>query len=97
MYEHEEICYAETKSPGIRIIAVKPLPNRMLRVTFSNGEIRRFDTKKLKGPAFAPLAEEAVFENPIIFHGILTWADGTIDVAPETVYAESQIDEEVSA
>ncbi len=97
MYEHEGICYAGTKNIGIRIIAVNTLPNRMLRVTFSNGETRRFDTKKLKGSAFAPLADDDVFENPTIFHGILTWADGTIDVAPEMVYAESQSDEEVSA
>lgn len=78
---------------GIRIIAAIPQPNRILKATFSNGETRWFDTKKLKGPAFAPLKNKAVFENPVIFHGILTWADETIDMAPETVYIESQHDE----
>lgn len=77
----------------LRITAVTPRPNQILKVIFSNGETRWFDTKKLKGPAFVPLKDKAVFENPVIFHGIITWADGTIDVSPETVYMESQCDE----
>ena len=77
----------------LRVTAVTPCPNQILKVIFSNGETRWFDTKKLKGPAFAPLKDKAVFEKPVIFHGIITWADGTVDVAPETVYMESQCDE----
>lgn len=49
--------------------------------------------EEVERTGFAPLKNKAVFENPVIFHGILTWADGTIDVAPETVYIESQYDE----
>ena len=26
---------------------------------------------------------------PEVFHGIITWNDGEIDIAPETVYADS--------
>ena len=55
-------------------------------VSFSTGEKRLFDTKLLQGSAFEPLSEESVFMNPSIFHGVITWSDGKIDVAPETVY-----------
>ena len=33
--------------------------------------------------------EEIVFSSQTLFHGVITWKDGEIDVAPETVYEES--------
>ena len=50
---------------------------------------RLFDTTTLQGAAFAPLADEEVFSHPVLFHGVITWADGEIDIAPETVYRDS--------
>lgn len=43
----------------------------------------------LKGNAFDVLDNEEIFNNPVLFHGIITWNDGEVDIAPETVYAES--------
>ena len=68
----------------------------MMLVTFSTGEKRLFDTTKLKGPAFAPLADEKIFNNPVLFHGVITWNNGEIDIAPETVYKESYAYESVA-
>ena len=58
-------------------------------VTFSTGEKRLLDTTLLSGSAFKPLADEKIFNNPVIFHGVITWNNGKIDIAPETVYRNS--------
>lgn len=89
MYIKDDICYAGEFKEGIKVTAVKPLRGGMMLVTFSTGEQRLFDTTKLTGSAFAPLADEKVFCNPTLFHGVITWNDGEIDIAPETVYNES--------
>ncbi|MBQ2591986.1 MAG: DUF2442 domain-containing protein, partial [Candidatus Riflebacteria bacterium] len=70
----------------IKVLEAKPLRGRMLLVTFSTGEKRLFDTTMLKGSAFLPLSNDEIFNNPSIFHGVITWNNGEIDVAPETVY-----------
>lgn len=89
MYVSNGICYAGNFEEDIKITAVKTLPGGMMLVTFSTNEKRLFDTTKLEGSAFAPLADEKIFNNPTLFHGIITWDDGKIDIAPETVYKES--------
>lgn len=40
----------------------------------------------LEGKAFEALQDEKVLEKVEIFHGIMTWMDKKIDIAPETVY-----------
>ena len=89
MYIVNEICYAGEMQDGIKIIEAKPLRGGMMLVTFSTGEKRLFDTTTLQGSAFAPLADEEVFRNPVLFHGVITWNNGEIDIAPETVYRDS--------
>ena len=89
MYVSNGICYAGNFEEDIKITAVKILPGGMMLVIFSTDETRLFDTTKLEGSAFAPLADEKIFNNPTLFHGIITWDDGKIDIAPETVYKES--------
>ncbi len=89
MYIVNDICYAGELREGIKITEAMPLRGGMMLVTFSTGEKRLFDTTRLEGSAFAPLAEERVFRHPVLFHGVLTWNDGAIDIAPETVYRES--------
>lgn len=74
---------------GIKVTEAKPLRGGMMLVTFSTGEQRLFDTTSLQGAAFAPLADESIFMNPVLFHGVITWNNGEIDIAPETVYRES--------
>ncbi|MBR1393200.1 MAG: DUF2442 domain-containing protein [Ruminococcus sp.] len=89
MYIKDDICYAGEFKDGIKVTDVKPLRGGIMLVTFSTGEQRLFDTTKLTGSAFAPLADEKIFCNPALFHGIITWNNGEIDIAPETVYKES--------
>ena len=74
---------------GIKVTEAKPLRGGMMLVTFSTGEKRLFDTTLLQGSAFAPLADEKIFSNPVLFHGVITWNNGEIDIAPETVYRDS--------
>ena len=89
MYMINDICYAGELQDGIRVIEVKPLSGGMMLVTFSTGEKRLFDTTRLTGPVFEKLSDEKVFNNPVLFHGVITWNDGEIDIAPETVYRDS--------
>ncbi|MBR3299235.1 MAG: DUF2442 domain-containing protein [Clostridia bacterium] len=74
---------------SIKINDAKPLRGGMLLVTFSTGEKRLFDTTLLTGSAFEPLKDEAVFNDARVFHGVITWKNGEIDIAPEKVYMES--------
>ena len=89
MYILNDICYAGEMQEGIKVTEVKPLRGGIMLVTFSTGEKRLFDTTLLQGSAFAPLADEKIVSNPVLFHGVITWNNGEIDIAPETVYRES--------
>lgn len=89
MYMINDICYAGELSEGIKITDVKPLRGGIMLVTFSTGEERLFDTTELQGSAFEPLRDERIFSNPVLFHGVITWNNGEIDIAPETVYKNS--------
>ena len=89
MYIKDDICYAGELSDNITVTEAKPLRGGMMLVTFSTGEKRLFDTTRLQGSAFKPLADEQIFNRPTLFHGVITWNHGEIDVAPETVYRES--------
>lgn len=89
MFVVNDICYAGEMQEGIKVKAVTPLRGGMMLVTFSTGEKRLFDASALEGPAFAPLKDEAILSDPTLFHGVITWNNGEIDIAPETVYRES--------
>lgn len=89
MYIKNDICYAGELSEGIKVTEAKPLRGEMMLVTFSTGEQRLFDAACLEGAAFEPLKDEKIFNHPVIFHGVITWDNGNIDIAPETVYKES--------
>ena len=81
---------------NIKVRVVQPLNGGMMLVTFSTGEKRLFDVTTLQGSAFAPLADEKIFMNPVLFHGVITWNNGEIDIAPETVYRDSYAYESVA-
>ena len=89
MYIIDDICYAGELSDNIKVTEVKPLRGGMMLVTFSTGEKRLWDATKLQGSAFEPLADEQIFNHPKLFHGVITWNNRKIDIAPETVYRES--------
>ena len=70
------------------VIAVTPEPGHWLRLTFSNGECRRFDmTPYLGYPVFQRLRNPGFFGLARVDYGTVTWP-GEIDIAPETLYAE---------
>ena len=50
------------------------------------GETKLFDTTILTGEVFEPLKNPDIINNPKISHGVITWKDEEIDVAPEYVY-----------
>ncbi|MDE6182572.1 MAG: DUF2442 domain-containing protein, partial [Eubacteriales bacterium] len=43
----------------------------------------------LSMPAFQTLKNREIFENPTIEYGVITWDNGNIDIAPETLYSNS--------
>ena len=96
MYILNDICYAGEMQDGIKVTEARPLRGGMMLVTFSTGEKRLFDTTLLQGSAFAPLADEEIFSKPVLFHGVITWNNGEIDIAPETVYRDSYAYESVA-
>ena len=89
MYILNDICYAGEMQDGIKVTEVKSLRGGMMLVTFSTGEKRLFDATMLKRSAFLPLADEEIINHPVLFHGVITWNNGEIDIAPETVYRDS--------
>ncbi len=89
MYIIDDICCAGTPEAEVSIVEAQPLVGEMLLLQFSSGERRLFDCTTLKGSAFEPLKDEAVFENLEVTHGFVSWANGTIDVAPEYMYENS--------
>ncbi len=89
MFIKDGIAYANGEAKDIKIKEAKPLIGRMLLLTFTNGEKRLYDTTELEGSVFEVLNDEKIFSNIEIFHGIVTWNNGEIDVAPETMYYTS--------
>ena len=90
MYISNGVAYAGAKTPDISVKAVKPLSDMMMIVTFSSGEKRLYDaTQLLSFPAFQPLKDEKIFRDAKIEYGVVTWNDGEIDIAPESMYENS--------
>lgn len=95
MFEINGIVYANEFSESLKITDAKVTDHLMMLLTFSTGEKRVFDATVLDGPAFKPLANDAVFKNFKIVHGVLTWMDEEIDCAPEYMYEHSFAYEEM--
>jgi len=90
MYILNGIAYAHNDADIIEVHQVKPLDDMMLLLTFTTGEKRLYDgSKLLQYPAFKPLADKKVFVTAKVEHGVVTWCNGEIDIAPETMYRDS--------
>lgn len=91
MYIKDGICYAGELVPEIEVSSIKNLEDGIMLVEFSTGETRLFDVTSLldKGSAFAPLAQEENRKTAKVTHGFVSWLNGEIDIAPETLYVES--------
>ena len=89
MYIKDGIAYAGEQTPAIKVSGVRPLDDFRLWVRFNTGEAKVFDFKPLLDkPAFAPLADKAVFDGVYIDYGVTVWNDGEIDIAPEALYKD---------
>lgn len=90
MFERDGIVYAGEPVRGIRVADAEHIGNGCLLVTFSTGETRLFDASEVWGiSVFEPLKNDEVLAAFKIDHGVLTWLDGDIDIAPEALYERS--------
>ncbi|MBQ9362618.1 MAG: DUF2442 domain-containing protein [Bacteroidaceae bacterium] len=73
------------------VTAARILDDYCLELTFNDGNVRVFDCKPLidQYKVFAPLHDKAVFNNFELDGWTVTWLNGTVDIAPEHLYAES--------
>ena len=98
MFIANGIAYAGTRAEEMQVRSVKPLDDMMMIVTFASGEKRLFDaTCLLEYPAFQPLRDESIFQSAQVEYGVVTWMDGDIDIAPETMYEKSYAYEDMRA
>lgn len=68
------------------VVRVKPLPGFLLEADFADGERRLFNMRPyLAWPAFAPLAQRALFMRADVALGTVAWTD-EIDISPDTLY-----------
>ncbi len=90
MYIKDGIAYAGEPVRLHTLCGVRPLDGCRLWLRFDGGEVRVFDmTPLLARPAFAPLADPALFNAVYLDYGVPTSADGQIDIDPEWLYADS--------
>ena len=70
-------------------MAVEAAGDYSLKVTFNNGEIRRFDVRPyLAYPAFEVLKASSLFAQARVAHNTVVWNE-EVDIAPESLYLES--------
>lgn len=97
MYIVDGIAYAGEKEPIIKISGVRPMKDYKLWLRFSTGEVKIFDFKPLlEKPAFAPLADTAIFNGVYIDYGVTVWNNGDIDISPKFLY-DNAVPEEGAA
>ncbi|MBP3450964.1 MAG: DUF2442 domain-containing protein [Spirochaetaceae bacterium] len=91
MYIKDDVCYAGELVPNIEVSSIKILEDGMMLIHFNTGETRLFDVTSLveKGSVFLPLKDECNRKTAKVTHGFVSWLDGQIDIAPETMYMES--------
>ncbi len=81
-------------NPGVRVRAVQPLRGFRLRLAFSDGSLREIDLDPyLHGPIFEPLREDRKLFRAVRIYPegeTIYWPNGA-DIAPETLYEESDL------
>jgi hypothetical protein len=71
-------------------IHVQVLDDYQVILKYSNGQLKLFDCSYLLDKTiYAPLKDEQIFKSAVIEDGILSWCDGELDIAPETLYLRS--------
>ena len=81
------------------IVEAEVLNDYTLKLVFNDGRKKIFDFKPLieKQDIYKPLKNNKLFERFKLDGWTVSWADGTIDIAPEYLYANSVncFDEEI--
>ena len=73
-----------------RVTNVKPEQDFTLLITFSNGEIKKFDVKPyLEIGIFKELKDLSIFNSVKPSLGSIQWANG-VDLCPDTLYLDSE-------
>ncbi|MDO4493436.1 MAG: DUF2442 domain-containing protein [Clostridia bacterium] len=71
------------------VTAVRAEQNHSLRLTFDNGEVKRFDvTPYIRGEWYSALADEAYFNMAFANGYTVEWPDGQ-DLCPDELYHNS--------
>ncbi len=90
MFIKDGIAYAGEPKAEMTVASVRVTGELSMLVTFSTGETRVFDAAYLlEQPVFKSLRDQDVFAAFQIDHGVVTWCDGDIDIAPEAMYEHS--------
>jgi Protein of unknown function (DUF2442) len=70
------------------IVAVTPLVDYCLLVTFATGERKQFDVKPyLQYPVFQKLTQPRYFDKAHVEYGTVVWDENT-DLSPDTLFIE---------
>ncbi|MDR2581767.1 MAG: DUF2442 domain-containing protein [Fibromonadaceae bacterium] len=86
-YDEKVNDYVTYISDVIDVVAVSPLEDYLLQITFSDNAVKIYDVKPLldKG-VFKKLKNPFVFKKAYVDYGTVVWENGEIDIAPETLY-----------
>ena len=83
-------CYPDKPTKLLKITAAENLGDYHIRVIFNDSDERIFDGRLLlDGEVFAPLSDQAVFDDFKLDYETLTWLAGSIDISAEYVYCHS--------
>ena len=87
MIVKDGICYPDDMKPALSVVGCSVLDERHLRICFNSGDVRVVDVSPLFSiEALSPLGDPAVLRSFSIDHGILSWKDGELDIAPEWLF-----------
>ena len=87
MYTANGYVCASQPTAQLSVEAARIVDDLCMLVTFNTGETRLLDaTELLRFEAFVPLSDREIFSQFSIDHGVLTWLNGDIDIAPEGLY-----------
>ncbi|MDR1791190.1 MAG: DUF2442 domain-containing protein [Propionibacteriaceae bacterium] len=85
------VVYADDFAPVIEAISVQPLEGHRIEVRFEDGQVRVFDMSGLLNMGdFRRIADPEAFATVHIDGGAPAWLDGSVDIAPETVYYDGK-------
>lgn len=77
--------------PLLDVTAAEPSPGFVLRLTFENGEVRRFSMSRLlasEATVFTALRKVTLFRQVFVSNGKVCWP-GDADIDPEWLYEQS--------